>query len=155
MKNRYGFSLIELMVVIAVISILAAVSVPVYKNFLTRSKRSEAYANLHSLYIAEQAYHAEHSEFTTQLRGENSLGWEPSGKNAYTYGFGSGPDSSVVGTLKTPASALSNTQASKDSFIAGAAGDIDGDSVNDVLTIDEKGTITIVTDDTKDQTAAK
>lgn len=41
MKHNKAFSLIELMVVIAIVGILAAVAIPSYRNYIIRSKVSE------------------------------------------------------------------------------------------------------------------
>jgi len=147
--KRYGFSLLELMIVIAIIAVLAVMAVPTYKNFLARSKRAEAYAHLHALYIAEQAYFAEHGEYTDKLSGEGGLGFDMPGKHLYTYGFANGGgDSAFEGSLKAPSSALAGTSASGGTFVVGAAADIDG-GVADVLTVDQTGEIKIAVDDTK------
>ncbi|AIT09647.1 type IV pili fiber building block protein [Candidatus Francisella endociliophora] len=46
MLNKKGFSLVELMVVIAIIAILASIGIPMYNNYILRNHRSEATAEL-------------------------------------------------------------------------------------------------------------
>jgi len=147
-----GFSLIELMIVVAIIAFLAMVSIPSFKRFLYKCKRSEAYMNLHAIYAAQKSYWAEHGRYSDALNGENSIGWKPEGAIYYTYGFANGAEGKnyFVGSLGTPSSALSDAKASENSFVVVAAGDIDGDGSPDILTIDENNNIVIVKDDLAD-----
>jgi type IV pilus assembly protein PilE len=54
MHRRKGFTLIELMIVVAVIAILAAVALPSYTDYITRSKLVEAHSHLADLRVKQE-----------------------------------------------------------------------------------------------------
>ena len=56
-RRKYGFTLIELMIVVAIIGILAAVAIPAFANYVRRSKTSEAAANLKALFVGAATYY--------------------------------------------------------------------------------------------------
>lgn len=145
---RHGFSLLELMIVIAIIAFLSMIALPNLMHFLAKSKRTEAYTVLRSLYIAQKGYWLDHNKYTTSLTGNDSLNWKPSGTLHYTYGFpGTEGTNYVTGSLKTPGTALQAAQISDKGFTIAAVGDIDSDGKVDVITIDQDGNIKIIEDD--------
>lgn len=156
-KISKGFTLIELMIVVAIIAFLSIVAVPNFFKFLAKAKRSEAYMNLSSIYTAQKVYWAEHGSYTTALSGPEGIGWQPEGysgggsgeKFYYTYGFGSGSEGQnyFTGKLETSHTHMSMTKADKTGFVIAAVGDIDGDGKPDILTVDEKNNIKIIQDD--------
>ena len=56
-SKREGFTLIELMIVVAIIGILAAIAIPAFINYVKRSKTSEAPANLKALFTGASSYY--------------------------------------------------------------------------------------------------
>lgn len=156
MLKKLGFSLIELMIVVAIIAFLAMIAVPNYNRYLAKAKRAEAYMQLSSIYAAQKAHWAEHGRYSDQLAGQGGIGWEPEGyqgggtneKFYYTYGFpGSEGVNYFTGKLGTSSSNLSNAYANDNSFVAIAAGDIDGDGYPDIIAVDQYNNITILQDD--------
>ena len=64
-KNK-GFTLIELMIVVAIIGILAAIAIPNFIKFQARSKQSEVKSNLKGLYTTQRAFYQEHDTSPTR-----------------------------------------------------------------------------------------
>jgi type IV pilus assembly protein PilA len=56
-RREQGFTLIELMIVVAIIGILAAIAIPAFINYIKRSKTSEAPANLKALFTGSSSYY--------------------------------------------------------------------------------------------------
>jgi type IV pilus assembly protein PilA len=135
MRNKKGFTLIELMIVVAIIGILAAIAIPNFLKFQAKSKQSEAKTNLKAIYTAETGYFGENNTYNTF----DSVNWEPVGAARYTYSVGSdngivspipGPGTlfDIVGTSAAVGDLTITPLVGANNFLAGAVGNIDSDT---------------------------
>ena len=147
-KRSKGFTLIELMIVVAIIAILAAIAIPQYKKFQLKAKTAEAKTNLGAIRTCEEAYAAEHDLYigaaykpddapTAAKRAWvtsdqfDSLGFKPAGDVRYSYGVAEGDK---TGNLSTASPADKSDIAVQDGTVditIVAKGDLDGDQAND------------------------
>lgn len=97
--SKRGFTLIELMIVVAIIGILAAIAIPNFIKFQARSKQSEAKANLKSMYTAQKAFYQEKDRYSDLV---SEVGFTPERGNRYAYRM------AATGTLVTRATTNEN-----------------------------------------------
>ncbi|MCP5058814.1 MAG: prepilin-type N-terminal cleavage/methylation domain-containing protein [bacterium] len=127
LNRKRGFTLIELMIVVAIIGILAAIAIPNFLRFQLRSKTGEARTNLAGIRTAEESYFAEYGVYIAQSAGVPATGGTNQ-KTAWSTGtgfdtMGWAPEGSVFFQY-----AVTINGASTD-YTAESASDLDGDAV--------------------------
>jgi len=116
--RRGGFTLIELMIVVAIIGILAAIAIPNFLKFQLRSKTGEAKTNLAALRTAEEGYFAEYGvyvvaaaplpavfgaakqQWPAPAAGFDTVGWGPEGEVYFQYMMNATPPADTSYTLE-------------------------------------------------------
>ena len=84
LKSQAGFSLIELMVVVAIIGILATVALPNISKFSNKARQSEAKSYLGAVYTGEAALFAEYGGYDDHV---DSIGFTADATGKYSGGF--------------------------------------------------------------------
>lgn len=132
--RKGGFTLIELMIVVAIIGILAAIAIPNFLKFQLRSKTGEAKTNLAALRTAEEGYFAEYGVYiaAADYPGVGNVDgskneWGANGPFGAAAGFdtvGWGPEGAVYFSYQATLGGAGLT-----AYGLGAVGDLDGDGI--------------------------
>ena len=84
--NYGGFTLVELMITVAILGVLAAVSIPAYSNYMNRAKQADAIIGLKSAQMAQEQYFSENNAYSGTI--DILPGFDDTGaaNNSYTKG---------------------------------------------------------------------
>ena len=134
--NRKGFTLIELMIVVVIIGILAALAIPRFMTASTKTKQSEAKLILKQIYVNQRTYKQQAGGVYCVPGGAASA---------------AAPDAFADIWIEImPEARYSYTIVSADpstQFVATATGNIDDDATDDIWTIDHDGNLVNTTND--------
>ncbi|CCN46913.1 Type IV pilin PilA [Vibrio nigripulchritudo MADA3029] len=120
-KKQQGFTLIELMIVVAIIGVLSAIAVPAYQDYVTRSELSSGLATVKSILTPAELFYQENGTGTAAtlaqlgtIAAANDLGAIasaiPAGGNptiTFTFGADSSIDTGILTFTRDPASGWS------------------------------------------------
>ena len=86
-RAQTGFTLIELMIVVAIIAVLAAIALPIYSDYITRGKLTEAQNNLSALRVAMEQYFQDNRTYASSTTATNCGVSMPSGNSAKYFSY--------------------------------------------------------------------
>jgi len=82
---KRGFTLVEIMIVVAIIGILAALAIPSFIRFQAKSKQAEARTNLKAIFTGQRTRFAERDRYSSAIA---EIGFGPERGNRYAYDLG-------------------------------------------------------------------
>lgn len=109
LKRQDGFTLVELMVVVAIIGLLSAVAIPNFKKYQAKAKMSEAKLQLSAVYTAETAFFSDYNIYAQCL---TYMGYDPIMEMAnryYAVGFDTAATIEVTAYASAVNSGLNST----------------------------------------------
>lgn len=140
-KKSLGFTLIELMIVVAIIGIIASIASPAYQDYITRGKRTDAKSGLSSLQLAQEKFRANCPnyavEWDTTRRCDSTNGYKFSADAAST--TITSPDGHYTLSITTPTTATSSGTNYVLQAVPVSGGDQAGDSDCLAFTINQDG----------------
>jgi type IV pilus assembly protein PilA len=140
--DQKGFSLIELMVVVSVLGIVAAVAVPNYLRYQGKSRQAEAKTNLGAIFAAEAAFFGENSRFGSATQAGYALA---AATNRYAYrshgtdptGADTGEEVIPPGVGVDPGENFIPSGSTLNGFTATATANLDNDGVIDMWHVND------------------
>lgn len=119
-----GFTLVELLIAVAIAAILAAIAVPAYNDSVRKSRRAEAFTALAAIQQAQERWRGSRPEYTSDLGDLGLVEGTPSGY--YTIDISEPDEGSYATGYVLTATAVSGTSQANDTACAKLAVQMDG-----------------------------
>lgn len=113
-----GFTLVELMIVVAIIGILSAIAIPNYQRYQAKARQSEVKINLSSIYNAEKAFSADAGAYSACLP---NIGFPQSVAKYYLIGFTTSQNCGVLNGATQPCTTYNYTPSGPQSCASSAS----------------------------------
>lgn len=129
-SSEDGFTLLELIVVVVMISILAAIAAPAFLSQSNRARQAEGISNVGSMNKAQQVYYLEQGRFAVDLTELNT--GLPAATNNYNFvsvGVNSGVNSRAVSTAQLLRGSSLRGFVGVTQLIVGASGEAQSSSI--------------------------
>lgn len=105
-NRQMGFTLIELMIAVAIIAILAGVALPLYRNYIQTSQQGVLINNIASIEVFQEDFRLRTGAFLTSAANlaviTAAIGWQPQNNDGTTYSVAAGPGGSYQVTATSP-----------------------------------------------------
>ncbi len=105
-SRHNGFTLIELMIAVAIIAIISAVALPLYRNYIQTSQQGVLINNIASIEVFQEDFRLRTGAFLTTAANvaaiTTAIGWQPQSNDGTTYSVAAGPGSSYQVTATSP-----------------------------------------------------
>ncbi len=105
-KSRKGLTLVELLIVVAIVGVLSTVGIPTYRKLVAKARKSEAKVGLSGVYTVEAAFFSEYNSYGNNLK---QMGFEYPGGSAAIYAIGFPTTACAVNTTIQPTAASAVT----------------------------------------------
>ena len=116
LNNKKGFTLMEMLIVVAIIAVLVAIAIPVFNGALTKSKEAADVANVRALYAEWQVGILTENKDIPTTKEDFLAGPDKNGKTEFTFNYADGENAKLTytnGKIEYKATKLADANGNK------------------------------------------